>query len=154
MAKKKTGTQLNREIDAALHKRNVTVLRQARTDPAYHEPAIDALLERGYSLKRAKKAVLPYRRLIRYQLINYDVWGNEDNGFDVNDKFPSGQYVEIPEGASDDEIVRILKNEDIIKKTVRAKSIEIDGEQGYDLYFSYGPTGRPEFELSAVEDAR
>ncbi len=60
MAKKKTKAQLNREIDMALHKRNVTALRQARSDPGAHEPAIDALLERGYSLERAKKAVKSY----------------------------------------------------------------------------------------------
>ncbi len=62
MAKKKTKAQLNREIDMALHKRNVTALRQARSDPGAHEPAIDALLERGYSLERAKKAVKPYAK--------------------------------------------------------------------------------------------
>ncbi len=152
MPKKKTGTQLNREIDMALHKRNVAVLRQARTDPAYHEPAIDALLERGYSLKRAKKAIKPYRRFIRYELINYDVWGNENDGFEVNNKFRTGQFVEIPDGAGDDEIVQILKANGIIKKTARTKSIEIDGDGGDDLYFSHAPTGRPEFELSAVDE--
>jgi hypothetical protein len=57
---KKKPAQLQREIDEALHKRNVAVLRQARTDPRAHEPAIDALLERGYSLERARKAVKPY----------------------------------------------------------------------------------------------
>lgn len=63
MAKKKTpARQLNREIDMALHKRNVTALRQARReeDPSAREPAIDALLERGYSLERAQKAAKPY----------------------------------------------------------------------------------------------
>ncbi len=50
----KTAKQLEREIIAAL--------REARN--AGHQslriPAIDALLERGYSLKRAERAVRPY----------------------------------------------------------------------------------------------
>ncbi len=58
---RKTNAQLNREVDAALHKRNIAALRQARTDHSALEPAIDALLERGYSLERAQKAVKPYR---------------------------------------------------------------------------------------------
>ncbi len=58
--KKKPAAQLNREIDMALHKRNVTALRQARENPRHRDPAIDALLERGYSLERAEKAATPY----------------------------------------------------------------------------------------------
>jgi hypothetical protein len=86
---------------------------------------------------------------MRYQLIEYDVWGNQRDGFEVNQSFYTDQYADIPEGASDAEIVRILKDEGIIKKSARASSVEIEGEEGYDLYFKHRPTGRPEFELRA-----
>ncbi len=67
MTKKKPAAQLNREIDMALRERDVAELRQARSDPSFREPAVDALLERGYSLERAKKAVLPYAKGPRYR---------------------------------------------------------------------------------------
>ena len=89
---------------------------------------------------------------MRYELINYDVWGNAREGFWVNNAFHTHQYVDIPEDASDGEIIRILKDEGIIKKSARYGSIRIDGESGYNLYFTHAPTERPEFELLAVRD--
>lgn len=86
---------------------------------------------------------------MRYQLIEYDVWGNEEDGFVVNQAFYTKQYVDIPKGASDAEIVRILKDEGIIKKGIRTASVKIEGEEGYTLYFTHGPTGQPGFELRA-----
>jgi len=86
----------------------------------------------------------------RYQVINYDVIGNKRDGFEVNGAYYSNEYVEIPEGASRAEIIRILKDEGILKKAARKESIEIDGEEGYSLYFKHKPTGRPEFELRPV----
>lgn len=87
---------------------------------------------------------------MRYEIIDYDVWGNERDGFNVNQSFHTGHFVEIPEDATDAEIVRILKDEGVLKKTVRTASVGIEGESGYDLYFTHLPTSRPEFELRAV----
>ena len=86
---------------------------------------------------------------MRYEIIDYDVWGNEKDGFEVNQAFYTGHYVDIPENASDAEVVRILKDEGVLKKTVRTSSVGIEGEEGYTLYFTHLPTARPEFELRA-----
>ncbi len=111
MPKKKTNAQLNREIDAALHKRNVGVLRQARADPAHHLPAIDALLERGYSLERAKKAVTPYtpkrRKLGRIGDVNPIDYGG---GYVVSDA--NATMVEYFEGLDGNERAQRLSYED------------------------------------------
>ena len=88
---------------------------------------------------------------MRYRLINYDVWGNQNDGFEINNQFYTNDYVEIPKGASDAEIISILKDEGIIKKGARKESIEIEGDEGYTLRFTHRPTGRPEFELRADE---
>lgn len=99
-----------------------------------------------------KKTPSSSSRTTRYQRINYDVVGNKRDGFEVNDARYTSEYVEIPEGASRDEIIRILKTEGIIDKSARKASIEIEGEEGYDLYFKHRPTGRPEFELRVVRE--
>lgn len=84
---------------------------------------------------------------MRYELFRYDVVGNPREGYEVNDIYATGRYAEIPEDASDAEIVRILKEEGIIRKRIPAASIEIEGVPGYTLYFTHRPTGRPAFEL-------
>lgn len=86
----------------------------------------------------------------RYRLIDYDVWGNKSEGFWVNQAFFTNTYVDIPEDVSDADIIRILKNEGILKKSVRAASVEISGDD-LDIYVTHAPTGRPEFELRREE---
>lgn len=192
-ARKKNGTQLQREIDAALArskvpssqptKRHHATKREAGADD--WDVAMDAILEND--AKRAAKIVhkihedhgaasetpefsralgatsdkvrKKFRELTedvtsttRYRLINYDVWGNENDGFEINNQFYTNDYVEIPKDASDAEIVSILKDEGIIKKSARKESIEIEGEEGYSLRFTHRPTGRPEFELRTERD--
>lgn len=87
---------------------------------------------------------------MKYELIEYDVWGNRRDGFEINEKYRTGVYVNIPDEAGNVQIIRILKNAGIIKKSVRHSSVEIEGEEGYNLYFTHGPTGQPVFELEAV----
>lgn len=87
-----------------------------------------------------------------YQLINLDVWGNARDGFEVNDRYATSTYVSIPEDSSDAEIVKILKDEGIIKKGIRTASVEIDGDFEYSLYINEKKTGRPGFELMRVEE--
>lgn len=87
-----------------------------------------------------------------YQLINLDVWGNARDGFEVNAAYSTNTYVELPLEATDAEIIKILKDEGLIKKGIRASSVKIEGEPEYSLYFYHAKTMRPEFELRRVED--
>lgn len=80
-----------------------------------------------------------------YRLYDYDVWGNEKEGYTVNDCFRSCQTIDLDESWDDARIIKALKHAGIIKKGIRAKSIRIDGEMDYTLYFEY--KDRPEFEL-------
>ena len=102
--------------------------------------------------KEFRKLTEDETEFTRYQLINYDVWGNERDGFEINQAFTTRHYVDIPKGAGSDEIVSILKDEGLIEATARKDSIEINGEEGYDLSFTDRPTGRPEFGLRAERD--
>lgn len=48
------------------------------------------------------------RKMQKWRWVSYDVWGNEEDGFQVNDEFKSGSVFDIPEGASDEEIRDIV----------------------------------------------
>lgn len=86
-----------------------------------------------------------------YELIDYDVWGNEEEGFWVNQAFHTGQHVEVPEGATDAQLVAILVDEGHLKSNVTAADIEVDGEEGHHFYFNDAKNGEPLFELQAGE---
>ena len=89
----------------------------------------------------------------KYQLYDYEVWGNNKDGYEVNDILKTNTIISIPLNASDREIIRILKKESIIKNNIRFSSIDFEGETGFVLYFSHHTQShyRPEFELRCID---
>lgn len=83
-----------------------------------------------------------------YQLIDYDVWGNDDDGYSVNQSFRTDTWIEIDDSWDDARLVKELKKAGIIRKGISTKSVEFSGDDR-TIYVDY--KGRPEFELR-VED--
>lgn len=83
-----------------------------------------------------------------------DVWGDgsEDNDWVINDYYP-GHEVELPRDFDDKTLLKILKAEGEIKKTVRLSSLEIDGDED-QINISSRRDGRPELELRRVRARR
>ena len=89
------------------------------------------------------------RSITIYDVHGLDVWGNAREGFEVNDVYPSQGAVWIFNDATDQEIVRALKDEGFIDKLVRNKSVNIEGEMGIngELYISEARSGKPVYQL-------
>lgn len=79
-----------------------------------------------------------------YTLINYfDVWGNDEDGYTVNDCMVSGT-IKLPDNASDSEIITTLKEYGALGEFANEDTIEITGDDlmielckrgnGYPLY--------------------
>ena len=67
----------------------------------------------------------------KYKLIDYfDVWGNADEGYEVNNLCTAIEEVEIPFDATDEDIVSILKKVKYLSEEVDPKMLDIlsDGE--------------------------
>jgi hypothetical protein len=79
---------------------------------------------------------------ITYQVINYDVWGNARDGFEVNAAYTTNDYIEVSESTSDRAINRRLG----------VRGISWEGEQGHTLYGTVKRNGMPALELRAVND--
>ncbi len=98
-------------------------------------------------------AALPPRSLedipesVVYEVHPLDVWGNERDGYEMNDVWPSRGQIEVPEDASHDDIVRALKREGFIDRNIHMRSVGIDGEVGYELYIHEARTHKPVYEL-------
>ncbi|MCI0556974.1 MAG: hypothetical protein MN733_00645 [Nitrososphaera sp.] len=84
-----------------------------------------------------------------FDVIDYDVWGNEDDGYFVNDYFPTGSQVTLSE--------RQLSNDNLLVKALakkitfhKASNLEIDGDDEI-IYVNAASTGKPLFELRLSE---
>jgi hypothetical protein len=79
-----------------------------------------------------------------YQLIDYDVWGNDDDGYTVNQSFRTDTWIDIDNSWDDARLVKELKKAGIIRKGIRTKSVEFGGDD-MTIYVDY--KGMPQFEL-------
>lgn len=77
-----------------------------------------------------------------FTVYTYEVWGNKRDGFEVNNRFKMSEQIEIDlvtngettSYSTDREIIKALKDADIIKKNCRYDSFTIEGEWDYTLY--------------------
>ena len=86
---------------------------------------------------------------MKYEYISYDVWGNDEDGYEVNQAFHTGEYVDIDPMADNEGIVKNLQEQGFIRGAIEYDELRIDGEAEYSLYFEY--KGRPEFELRQTD---
>jgi len=85
--------------------------------------------------------------MARYKLITYEVWGNDEDGYEVNNAHFTGDILELELELSHEATIEKLKEEGWIPEKVKSEDVRIDGEGEYSLYFMYEPTGYPMFEL-------
>lgn len=74
---------------------------------------------------------------MKFEVISYDVWGNARDGFEVNQAFHTGRYIEVDENTSDAAINRRLG----------VQGISWDGDPAYTLYGTLKRNGMPALEL-------
>jgi hypothetical protein len=74
---------------------------------------------------------------MKFEIINYDVWGNPTDGFEVNDSYRTDLFINIEESDTDKEILKKLKEVGFLKNTAKFKCFEIEGEHEYTLYINH-----------------
>ncbi len=84
-------------------------------------------------------------------IYTYDVWGNEDDGFDVNDVFTYGTY--DLEDASDEGIIAFL-NEHFFKNAQTLETINLDNLQQDTLWIELeqADNGKPIGRIVAKDE--
>lgn len=80
-----------------------------------------------------------------WELITYDIWGNESDGWEVNNSFRTGNRIEFDESITDNELEELVFNELGFIGTV-------DNSQSFSdcIYFTDESNGCPVFELRRV----
>jgi hypothetical protein len=103
-----------------------------------------------FDTKDAAKIVRGHEKPVTWQVKSLDVWGNEEDGFEVNQEFSAGE-IQIPAMTDDADLLKLMKKEGFIKDNVRSNQIEFedtgsgfieikDAKSGEPLYFLYGPS--------------
>lgn len=79
-----------------------------------------------------------------WRVFTLDVWGNEEDGFEVNDRREAGQ-IETSDEPTDNEVWSALLLADIAKGPFRQASF--DGDAETTIFIEDRETGRPVFQL-------
>ena len=85
----------------------------------------------------------------RYELVTYDVWGNEKDGWEVNQSFSTGIFINLVMG-DDTELLQQMVDGDILTENHEVK-IDNNSDDEYVLYLVNRFTEKPVAELRHVE---
>jgi hypothetical protein len=81
----------------------------------------------------------------KFAVVSLDVWGNVEEGFEVNDQWKIGT-VEFDADASDEEIVNVLIEDGYLTNGTKAEDLDFDGDDSF-IMISAAETGLPIFNL-------
>ena len=92
---------------------------------------------------------------MEYKVLGYDVWGNEVEGFEVNDLYPTPFSISVTENMKDETIInKLIEVGYLDEQTIIKLNMEfcIEGEHGYYLYVYREHDRYPMCELRPVEE--
>lgn len=88
------------------------------------------------------EAGTPYK----WEIISLDVWGNKDDGWDVNQAFHTRKMIELPEEFADKDVRDALVGAGYLKKTCQTRHLEIDGDDQV-IYVNQAKDDYPLYQL-------
>jgi len=88
-------------------------------------------------------------------MATYRIWslltlGNEDDGFEVNDRIDSGS-VELSDDATCADVVKALIANGLISPKTTPEQVDMDDASGVDLFLDDAANGEPLFQLEREE---
>jgi len=69
-------------------------------------------------------------KVFRYEIRRYDVWGNEKEGFRINDVFLTDHEIALNEEVAVNEIIRLVKRTGLIKRNLHLRLFRVEGKLG------------------------
>ena len=84
---------------------------------------------------------------MKFHLHTYDVWGNPEDGYQVNDRYMRRAVIEIKLRPGKDYPTDLQLN-----RAIGLRNVEWSGESDYTLYAESKLTGEPLCELERIND--
>jgi len=94
---------------------------------------------------------------MKYRLYTYDLWGNEENGYDVNDIFASEITMDIGSDDYDETIIEKVRAEIPVqkrKKKYQSKDFRIEGRDTAECFIWITYKGVPFCEFRPEEEVQ
>lgn len=88
------------------------------------------------------------KEYIRLKVWSLDVWGNENDGFEVNDRSHC-DTIFIPRDCDTKEVVKALKANRLLNKYCKTKTFDLDGDES-SFHLIATRTGEPIYQLEAI----
>ena len=94
---------------------------------------------------------------MRFKVYSLDVWGNDKDGYTVNDCMDTGITVAVSDdsmcyyGIFDDSVIHALKRAKLIKKSARYNRFDIEGDIEFTIYINDAKDLYPLYELRRVK---
>ncbi len=88
--------------------------------------------------------------MAQYELWSFDVWGNEKDGYEVNDRSNWTYNFQMDSESTDAQIVKALVDWGFLADHVKPSDIEIEGD-GEHFFFNDAATHYPLGELILVD---
>lgn len=80
---------------------------------------------------------------MKYKIIDYyDVWSNEENGYEVNNLCTCATGIEIADDTTDADIINYLKSINFLSENATTETVELDGDDFY-IELTEKETGYP-----------
>jgi hypothetical protein len=86
---------------------------------------------------------------VNYQVWGLDVWGNEEDGFTVNNRYRAGK-IRVPEKWTERHFIKALIEAGLFKRGVTTKDVSfVWGDEDY-FDIEDAKTGEPVFQLEKI----
>jgi len=82
----------------------------------------------------------------RFQVIAIDVWGNETDGYVVNNAFKTGKIIEVV-GDDDSSVINALIEIEYLTDKANTDTVTVTGEDDFMLSVDATDTGEPLWQL-------
>ena len=99
-----------------------------------------------HNTPQGKATIRSHEAGSKWEVKSLDVWGNEEDGFEVNQEFHAGE-VEIPSMVDDKELLKIMKKGGFIKDNVKSSQVEFEDTGGGFIEMKNAKTGEPLYFL-------
>ena len=89
---------------------------------------------------------------MKLSVYNYDVWGNDEDGYDVNDVYHYGTFEQDVDLANDESVVNFLKDIGFAIDTATVEDFDFDGDAEWTVYLNESKNQYPFCEIRNESD--
>lgn len=85
----------------------------------------------------------------KWRVWGLDVWGNDKDGYEVNDRWEITDDLILPRGSTDRDVMEWLKHAGLLKKYVQLRWLNFEGDSDF-IYIEQARNAYPLFQMEKI----